>query len=87
MPAGVTRCFSWSATLARSCGTAAFFEGVSELIVLADSQQKLRLRQQGLDLHSAWLRLPRLGAVKFTCAVMSCSPGASYGFALTECCR
>ena len=33
----------------------AFFEGIGKLIVLADSQQKLRLRQQGLDLHSALL--------------------------------
>jgi hypothetical protein len=31
----------------------AFFEGIGELIVLPDSQQKLRLRQQGLDLHAA----------------------------------
>src|ERR1700674_624815 len=35
---------------------AAILEGVGELIVLADSQQKLRLREQGLDLHSALLR-------------------------------
>jgi len=26
-------------------------------------------------------------AVKFTCAVMSCSPGAAYGSALAACCR
>ena len=33
----------------------AFFEGIGELIVLTDPQQKLRLGVQRLDLHSSFL--------------------------------
>ena len=34
----------------------AFFEGVGELILLADAHQELRLREQRLNLHSLQFR-------------------------------
>ena len=55
---------------------ATFFEGVGELVVLADAEQEfdcVMSRCGSMPFRSQAVA----SALKFTCAVMSCSPGAS----------
>ena len=56
MPAGVTRCLSCSATLARSCGRRHSSKASANSIGFADAQQELRLRDELLRLHAVFFR-------------------------------